>query len=350
MSPVKEILLRMPGFQALCRRLTRGHVRVFMYHRFRADSGAGEGLRASVFRQQLRLIKNNHPVWTAEQQLGALAGHPIAGACPVVITADDGYRDYYEIAYPILREYGVPALLFVTTGFVEGAIWFWWDKLRYLGQTAPPAAVTIAIAGQSVRLDFTSPAGRREAVRFLINRSRFISDDEKQAVLARLSAALQVALPAQPPPEMAAVSWDQVRAMHAHGLLFAPHTVTHPILTRISPEQAAEEVRSSRDRLAEILGDAGRMFAYPQGGPSDFDATVSRIVAEAGFEGCYLAYQGPRLDDDPLQLPRYCPGESMTAFNWSLCGAEHLSNRLRRFLRLRIDPGEQYWYGSQPSL
>ncbi len=350
MFRLKKFLLALPGFQRLCRRLTRRHVRVFMYHRFAADGGddlGGEGLRASVFRRQLRLILAHHPVWTPEQQIRARQGEAVAGDCPVVITADDGYHDYYDVAYPILRELGVPAALFVTTGFVDGTTWLWWDKLHYLGRHAPPQVARVEVAGQSLELDFSTPATRRRAVRFLINRSRFIADAQKQAVLAQLAATLQVDLPAAPPPSVRAMTWDQVREMAGHGLVFAPHTVTHPILTRIDLAQVDWEIRTSRDRLAEMLGTAGRVFAYPQGGPDDFDVEISRRVAAAGFAACYLAYQGPDLDDDDLRLPRYCAGECLQTFQWFLCGAEHLGNRARRLLGRASGPGERYWYGSE---
>lgn len=346
---LKRLLLAMPGFTSLCRRLTRRHVRVFMYHRFRDDAGAGEGMRASVFRRQLQVVLAGHAVWTPDQQLRARAGEAVPGACPVVITTDDGYRDYYEVAFPILRELGVPATLFVTTGFVDGSIWLWWDKLRHLGERAPAVVSELEVAGQLVPLDFRGPQQRQQTVRFLINRGRFIADAEKRRMLDRLAAALQVELPAQPPASASAVTWEHIRAMHQAGQVFAPHSVTHPILTRIEPAAVDREIQASRDRLAEILGDAGRVFAYPQGGPSDFDADVSRRVAAAGFAGCYLAYQGPALDDDAFQLPRYCAGECMTTFRWALCGAEFLGNRLRRKLGLAITPGQGYWYGAEPA-
>lgn len=349
MIMLKRILLAVPGFQRLCRRLTRGHVRVFMYHRFREDGRQGDGLPASVFRDQLRRILDHHPVWTPAQQIAARLQDEGVRSGPVVITTDDGYRDYYDVAFPILREAGVPAVLFVTTGFVDGTVWMWWDKLRYLGERAPARTCELDLEGETIPLDFTTPAAGRATLRYLINRGRFIADRRKQEMLERLSERLRVAIPDEPPPGMAALTWDQVREMSAAGQVFAPHSLTHPILTRIAPQEADAEIRGSRDRLAGILGEAGRVFAYPQGGPSDADEEVARLVAAAGFAACYIAYQGPRLDDDPLQWPRYCAGDCPVAFQWALCGAEHLGNRLRRRLGLPIGPGRQYWYGSTPA-
>jgi peptidoglycan/xylan/chitin deacetylase (PgdA/CDA1 family) len=321
-----------------------------MYHRFREDDHDAEGMRASAFRDQLRSILEHHPVWTPEQQIRARLDGVMSDDCPVVITADDGYKDYHEVAYPILQEFGVPAVLFITTGFVDGSDWMWWDKIRYICRHAGPGASELPLDGQDVPLDFSTPAAREATIKYLINRGRFVSDRKKRAMLDRLSRKLAVDLPIVPPDEVGAVTWDQVREMHRNGQIFAPHSMTHPILTRIDSDQVAVEIRGSRDRLIDILGSAGRIFAYPQGGPSDFDEDVSRQVAAAGFVASYLAYQGPCLDDDPLQWPRYSTGECMASFRWALCGAEHIANRLRRFLGLAIAPGEQYWYGSVPLL
>jgi peptidoglycan/xylan/chitin deacetylase (PgdA/CDA1 family) len=345
----KKFLLALPGFATFCRLLTRRHVRVFMYHRFCDDASNGEGLQASVFREQLRLIVVGHTLWTPEDQLRARAGDPVSGFCPVVITADDGYLDYYDVAYPILREFGVHATLFVTTGFIDGTDWMWWDKLRYLGEKAPPMVVEMVVAGEPVTLDFSRPGGRRAAVRYLINRGRFIPDKEKFLALHHLAEQLHVALPEQPPAAMSAINWHQIREMQGQGQIFAPHTVTHPILTRVTAADAEAEIRASRDRLAEVLGSAGRVFAYPQGGPSDFNDEVSRCVIACGLEASYLAYQGPELENNVLQLPRYCAGECLTAFRWSLCGAQYLANRLRKMLGAVLGPGVEYWEGKDPA-
>ena len=50
----------------------------------------------------------------------------------VVFTVDDGYRNFYLNAFEIFREYAYPATVFLTSDFIEGKLFFWWDTIEYL--------------------------------------------------------------------------------------------------------------------------------------------------------------------------------------------------------------------------
>lgn len=106
----KRFLLLLPGFQTLCRRLTRDHVRAIMYHRFSAE-GQDHPRRLPVreFAWQAAYLARHHAGWRPDDQLAAL-GQAIAadGGPPVVITVDDGYADFASLAYPVLQRHSLP--------------------------------------------------------------------------------------------------------------------------------------------------------------------------------------------------------------------------------------------------
>lgn len=344
---VKKLLLACPGFEALCRLLTARTVRSLMYHRFAA--GATGNLRcveAEALRLQAAYLVRHHTLWQPDDILARRAGGRGA-RCPVVVTVDDGYRDFHDVAYPIFRAHGIPAMLFVTTGFVDGRVWFWWDRLEYLLGLAPQAReLEVQIGGQTLRLELSTAAGREAAWHAVADRCRFVPEEQKQAALGALAAGLGVEPPPGPPPAYAPVTWDQVRDMAAGGMLFGAHTVTHPILSRVGPDQARHEITASRGRLAEVLGEPPAWFCYPQGGPADYTPQVRDLVAGAGFRGCFVAYQNLLEPEDVYALPRSCVTADMTEFRWTLCGAEIMVLRLRRRLGLSTEPGASYWAGS----
>lgn len=51
----------------------------------------------------------------------------------VCLTFDDGYKDNYDIAYPILKQHEVPFAVYVTTGFVDNKLPMWWYPDQQLG-------------------------------------------------------------------------------------------------------------------------------------------------------------------------------------------------------------------------
>jgi len=119
------------GLFAPFRKANRGKTLILMYHRFREEAD-GVSASARCFAQQLDYLKEHYKI----VPLSVLADY-ISRGVPVppglaVVTIDDGYRDCYDIAYPILRERNIPATAFVVTDFVDQATWLWTDKVRYL--------------------------------------------------------------------------------------------------------------------------------------------------------------------------------------------------------------------------
>jgi peptidoglycan/xylan/chitin deacetylase (PgdA/CDA1 family) len=93
-----------------------------------------------------------------------------------------------------------------------------------------------------------------------------------------------------------------VRAWAAAGHEVGSHTLNHPVLPRISPELAVNEIRDSRDALEQIAGVPVKAFCYPYG---KFTPALADIVREAGYDSATTTARGlARRDDDPYALPR----------------------------------------------
>jgi peptidoglycan/xylan/chitin deacetylase (PgdA/CDA1 family) len=266
----------------------------------------------------------------------------------VVVTVDDGYEDFGRIAHPIFEEHGIPSMLFVTTDFVDGKTWFWWDRLEYALRESAPERHRITLGQDQIDLDLSNPAKLKRAWHRIADRGRFLSDQDKEDLVTSVARELGIELPDRAPAGYEPLTWDQVRALRRRGAAFGAHTCRHPILSRITVTEAEVEITESGRRLAEELGEPARWFCYPQGGPADWTPDVRRIVARR-FAGCYLAYQ--TLDDpaDPYTMPRYCLTPDMLSFRWTLCGAEYLILRLRRILGLSTGVGASYWADHAPS-
>jgi len=345
----KTWLLAWPGFEGLCRLLTRRHVRALMYHRFGAGDTAEPGrLDRDTLARQAQYLTRHHALWDPDRHLQALSGKAWPGGrCPVVVTVDDGYADFAEVAQPVFREHGIVPMLFVVSDFVGGTTWLWWDKLEYVLREAPDRAAGLELGNEELAVDLRSAAGRTAAWHTLADRCRFMADSDKETLIAQVARRLEVPLPANPPGDYAAVSWQQIVDMASAGTLFGAHTMRHPILSRVPLDEAEQELRGSQERLAAHVGQPVKWFCYPQGGPADWTPAVRELVARR-FRGAYLAYQ--TLDDpaDPYTMPRYGMSPDMTEFRWTLCGAEYLLLRLRRRLGLPSGVGPGYWAGHAP--
>jgi len=300
--------LRASGVFAAIRTANRRKFLIVTYHRFSAQAAAGK-TSAAALSEQLRYLQAHYtivPLSAIERHL--VEGDPLPSSS-AAITIDDGYRDAYEVAFPILRRYGARATLFAATDFVDGADWLWTDKLRYVETRLPqPGRFSAALLNEELK---RVPAGERRL---------------RIAAIARESG---VALPASPPPDCQPMTWSQAREMDAAGVEIGSHTVTHPILPLMTGDEIARELHDSRSRLETELDRPVTAFCYPNG---DYDARVRYEVERAGYRVAVTTKPGLNGDGtvDPLALERIHTERDLTHFIQSTCGFELLKERLRR--------------------
>src|SRR5215510_7370966 len=244
-------LLRITGAFAPFRWAHRHQALVITYHRFSECEG-GAPISARAFAEQVRYLAAHYTLVPLSRLAGCLRKREIPPRL-AAITIDDGYRDAYEIAFPILRKYCAPATVFIVTEFVEGATWLWTDKARYLAGEAAERAFEIGIGGRDLRLELNGAASRAVAAGLINAALKPLSEDARDALVERLSFELGVKLPERPPAEYGAINWRQAREMADAGVEIGSHTLTHPILTGLGDERLREEVGRSRDRIQTAL-------------------------------------------------------------------------------------------------
>src|SRR5262249_15993493 len=271
-------LLRITGAFAPFRWAHRGQALIITYHRFSEREGGAE-ISARAFAEQVKYLAAHYTLVPLSQLADCLRRREIPPSL-AAITIDDGYRDAYEIAFPILRKHRAPATVFVVSEFVEGAIWLWTDKPRHLTALAAPQAFEIVIEGHKLRLELNGAASRARAARAVNAALKSLSEEARDATLERLAFDLSVKPPERPPVEYGAINWRQAREMADAGGEFGSHTLTHPILTSLSDDRLREEVGQWGDRIQNALGRKVETFCYPNG---DYDPRARLEVARAGY-------------------------------------------------------------------
>ncbi|MHC9084478.1 polysaccharide deacetylase family protein [Luteimonas sp. RIT-PG2_3] len=206
----------------------------------------------------------------------------------VMITFDDGYRDNYELAFPVLRAHKVPATFFVTTGFIDKPTLPWWDEIAALLRNTSASALTMAPWFRTPLL--IEPGDRARPIRQTLEFYKTLPAHDNAAFLAQLRAESQIAAPCITRDHW--MDWDMIREMHANGMTIGGHTVHHPVLARMPREQQLAEIAGCRARINAELGAEMSYFAYPVGGRDAFNADTWACLEDQGVRHAFSYYGG----------------------------------------------------------
>jgi peptidoglycan/xylan/chitin deacetylase (PgdA/CDA1 family) len=292
-----------------------------MYHRFNDPTGGG--VNGDVLETQIAYIARHFVPLT----LGKLLDYLHAGEQPpahtLVLTVDDGHRDFLEVAYPVLQRHGVPATLFVATGFIDGELWLWPDQVTWLLDQCRERPATVRIAGTSLELG-------NNAWQTIIDHVLTLPDAHRRQAPTELATELESSLPAAPPMGYQPITWSELRSLETNGIEIGGHTHTHPSLGRVPVDRLHEEIHYCRQRLDEELGPRPRPFCYPNGQPDDVTPAVRATVSGAGFTGAVVAYADEAVHNDPYQLRRHSSSADMFQFYKASTGLEWLGRQWQR--------------------
>ncbi|HWR97498.1 MAG TPA: polysaccharide deacetylase family protein [Candidatus Methanoperedens sp.] len=318
-------LLQVSGVLALLRRrMLEGRAAVLMYHRVispterhQVFSHEGMVVETDAFEMQIRCLKKHFCVRSLEEILDDLKARRRFRSGSCLITFDDGWRDNFVNAFPVLAHYGVPATIFLSTGFVGTGRRFWQERL------SEELACALRLAGADAQGKFKAVLdnhgiphvirkrrGHQKAVvgRIVQIRKRH-TQAENEALISDLVAVAGEPAGSRPPSFF---GWDDARTMMAGGITYGCHGEGHRILTRLAEEEALCEIRASREALETRLGVSPRAFAYPNG---DFTPRIAAQVRACGFEAAFVTRKG-LLD---LNSDRYALGRSNIAGSMAAC-------------------------------
>ncbi len=266
------------------------------------------------FTDQLRWLKNSFnimPLRTAVSRLFA-GTLPRAALC---ITFDDGYRDNAVNALPILQHLGLPATFFVTTCYENGGM-MWNDRV---------IEAVRAWRGPSIDLDelglgiLSLTADRKACLATLLGQLKYLDFAHREEItseILRRSGA---------PSTQLMMNAADIGRLHAAGMEIGGHTVSHPILARLSSAEAQREIAHNKSRLEAIVGEPLYTFAYPNGQPQrDYEARHLSMLHECGYRQALTTSPGTATaSTHPLQLPRFTP--------WDRQQARYLGRMLRNY-------------------
>ncbi|MGF7119278.1 polysaccharide deacetylase family protein [Methanobacterium oryzae] len=261
----------------LRRKITKSQISILAYHRVgpQTDEWSLNPLSEKIFEYHINYLSKNFKIVTLSN-LSEMIRNGNVPEKAVVITFDDGYKDNYEVAFPILKKYNAPATVFLATGPVEEKNLFWWDKINYALFHTDMESIDLNHIGA---YQLCCNEDKILAGLNIQEKLKKMDNNKKETVMGELINLTDVTIPEKLGKKYL-LSWDEIKKMNKNGIEFGSHTVTHPILTNVSIDKAKWELINSKKCIEENLETEVKSFAYPNG---DFNAKLSSLVENLGY-------------------------------------------------------------------
>lgn len=297
-------LLWLVGF--LRRKMKKGRVTILFYHRVLDDKQMKDYYRPAVavsvstFRKQMKVLQKRYKVISLKDAACLLRKKELLENNYMVVTFDDGYMDNYENAFPVLREYNLPATIFLTTDYINSNMLLWTDEVGMLLEEKWDVFLQTELF-QTLK-DAGISGDKVSLINEILSVLKKMDEDTRNAVIVRLKEDIGCS-------EITALmlTWGQAREMMTEGISFGGHTKSHRFLTTLRLSEKEAEIKESKDVIEQNLKEQVLSFAYPDG---RFDEECKDVVQKSGFHGACSTIRGDNVPGcDLFALKRRDIGE-----------------------------------------
>ena len=235
---------------------------------------------SETFLWQINFLKKHYDVISFAELSQRLAGNkPLTGR-ELIITFDDGFSDNYSNAYRLLNSVDVPAVFYISTGYIGAAKTFWFNEVVHAIKVAKKLAFSI----NNATYDFEPNKENREnAIQLVLNQLKEIPNSERLNAIESLYRDLDFQADAIPVSEFP-MTWENINEMASNNMEIGSHAVSHPILSRLTDEEMQQEIIDSKQTIESMTKKVCRTIAYPVGGRNAFTKKVQEISEAAGYE------------------------------------------------------------------
>lgn len=308
---------------------------IFMLHRIYPDDTPNQKHTPKYLRQCLEYLVNKKYNFVSVADIAsALKNNTPLPEKSIAFTIDDGFIDQAKLAAPVFIEFNCPLTIFLITGFIDQELWPWFSKIEYMIKNSRIKLIHLKYNNLNKDYSIATELEKKHVSRQLIKYVKLQPWDNLEDIIMSISRATNVCIPLDPPDEYSPMSWDTARELEASGILFGPHTRTHPILSRQNEAQSFAEIIHSWERLKDELNNPTPIFCYPNGSPEDFSDREADFIKGTDMIAAISTIPkqlNPASDniDSLYKLPRYSLPDNFNDFRMYCSWIEYAKEKFR---------------------
>lgn len=313
-------LFRIFDIYTILKSMPNTEIVIITYHKFESNKNwLLPGVSKKNFEKEIQYLKKMYTILSLESFVEKITSDNEIPKRVAILTFDDGYKDNYKIGFPILKNYNIPATIFLSTHYINKRRLFWWDQLNYILNNSKRKIIYFN-ENQKITLDTKQDI--INAYNLFGQKLNQLTNEKKFQALKELEEKTEVQIPYQI-GEDHVLSWDEIKEMSKYGINFGSHTVTHPILTRISHDQRKIEIKKSKEDIEKNIKKKVTSFCYPNGKIDDYDNEIINILKNSGYNCAVTTICSNNVNRDNLfSLGRCSHGWNYSSFKFNISKIE----------------------------
>ena len=332
----KYTLAKMTGIPWFVNWSNRDRLLVLTYHGiydgpYQMDRLPDTFVHVDDLTRQLRAIKQRYRVIDPDELLTTLEAGTSLPPNAALITFDDGYESFYRLAAPVLDSLGVRALVFIPTHYIEQHKPFWFDVAWLFIRQSPTDDLiwlmdTLGVECRNINRSVYSA--------LLIDKMKRMLPEARGEIMDNMKHIMSGESEDYPLNKLFyPIKNEQMKELADRGATFGGHTHTHTILTSMPDSLAEREILENKDRLEDLLSRPCHFFAYPNGGPNDFNGNHKTMLKRLGYKAAFsLTQKRSLIHEDAMDISRIhvAPEDTVTSMLFHCTGTMSVVGRLWR--------------------
>jgi peptidoglycan/xylan/chitin deacetylase (PgdA/CDA1 family) len=284
---------------------------VLMYHRAIEPKDAvglqsGMYVYKDVFEKQIEYLSSHYQIRKVSEFASGIERSEVYSSNDLLITIDDGWRDNYTNAFPILKKHDAGAAIFLAVNFIGTKYRFWFQEISSILSQPDIKLDQLAKAVRTVLKKYPDSLIARELLNeniasLLADRDRFIEilkyfDAKITLEIADEARKLSGNNPIKDSEERQILNWDEIRVMEQSGIEFGSHGLTHSLLDSLDTAEAFRELVESKKTIEENLEKSVCSFTYPNG---NYNGDIETLVEKSGYACAFIVGKNPANQNRP---------------------------------------------------
>lgn len=268
---------------------------VLVYHRIVdpdkeiAPVQDGMYVTPELFEKHIKYLNRHFNLISIDELISTIKGEKkYCRSCH--ITFDDGWRDNYTNAFPLLKKYNVPATIFLATDFIGTTRWFWPERLLFLLADTKSSEIgncNYILTEEILKMFHEKNAAYEDRINSVINFLKNKSEESLESVIQDLK---KITGNTTLPKKRLLLDWSEVKKMAEHGIIFGSHTKSHAILTNFKDVKKINvELAESKIKIEDKTGNNSQCFCFPNG---NWNPHLIKLVKNNGYKCAFIGESG----------------------------------------------------------